>query len=69
MTEKDKTTSQIKDHMMQAMVESTLTGHDLSFWQSVSNNNQHFQAVCRRCHQAALVSAAAAIMIPGPCPG
>jgi hypothetical protein len=68
MTENKKTTTWLKSHMMQAMVEAALAGHDISGWQPVDSNNHYFQAICRRCHQAALISAAAAIIIPGPCP-
>lgn len=68
MTEKNKTTIRLKSHMMQAMVEATLAGHDIGSWQSVDSDNRHYQAICRRCHQAALISTAAAITIPGPCP-
>lgn len=67
MTEK-KTITGLKTHMMQAMVEATLAGHDIGSWQIVGSGAHHFQAVCRQCNQAALASAAAAIIIPGPCP-
>jgi hypothetical protein len=54
--------------MMQAMVESALSGHEIGTWQPIGSDACHFQAVCRHCHQAALVSSAAAIIIPGLCP-
>lgn len=69
MTEKHKITIRLKTHMMQAMVEAALAGHDLSEWHAIDENGLHFQAICRRCHQAALASAASAIIIPGSCPG
>lgn len=69
MTNKHKTTSRIKSHIMQAMVEAALEGHDISDWHAVDATNRHFQAICRQCHQPALVSDAAAIVIPGRCPG
>ena len=64
----NKTIIKLKAHMMQAMVDSALAGHDIGPWQPVGRGTSHLQAVCRHCHQAALVSAAAAIIIPGPCP-
>lgn len=67
MTEK-KTITRLKAHMMQAMVESALSGHNIGEWQPVCNDARYFQAVCRHCRQAVLVSAAAAIVIPRPCP-
>ena len=69
MSEKKKTTDRLKTHIMQAMVEATLENHDLSGWHAVDAAGSHFQAICRHCRQPALVSAAAAIVVPGPCPG
>ena len=69
MREKKESDTRLKSKLMQAMVEAALEGHQIGEWQTIGKGHEFYQAICRQCHQPALVSATAAFVIPGRCPG
>ena len=60
MDNKRQAEIRLRENLLEAMVEATLQGHELSEWQSVDETgNLRYQAICVRCGGSVYVSSQA----------